>query len=81
MVYVPLSIVLFDALENILISQLLENFPERHEDLAVLASVFTSFKWISAAFLIVLLLWGLTKFYKREKLQHAKSLKPEMKNY
>ena len=81
LVFVPLFIVLFDGLENILISQLLENFPQRHEDLAIFASVFTTFKWVSAVFLIILLLLGITKFYKREKLEPAKNLNPEMKNY
>jgi hypothetical protein len=58
--FVPLFAFAFDILENTCIVFMLKSYPERHDQVATLSSLFTSLKWISvgmsSALLIVLVI-------------------------
>ena len=67
---VPVAGVVFDLLENSTASLVMAGYPERREFFALLASVFTSFKWlfVYGSFFVlanVLMLWVYKKL-KRE---------------
>lgn len=56
---IPSSIMFFDFFENVLVLQLLKNFPDQNEMLALFASVFTSGKWVMVGVLFVSIVSGL----------------------
>ena len=62
----PLSIILFDYLENYTIVKMLNTFPGDIESLAIVCSTFTSFKWLTAFFSIGLMIFGLLKNFLRK---------------
>jgi hypothetical protein len=70
---IPLATLLFDLAENLSIVSMLMAYPQKHEWVAELASLFTSLKWVSAgitiALVIVLLVVWVVGFSRRSKLK------------
>jgi hypothetical protein len=68
-VLIPIAIVFFDLLENILIINILNNFPEEKPLIAIMASTVTTFKWITVGLLFLsFLIGGLRSInFKRKK--------------
>lgn len=61
-VWIPVSIMLMDFFENILVLNMLYFLPERHDRLAILASIFTTSKWILIGILALAVIFGLFSF-------------------
>jgi hypothetical protein len=55
----PLGIIIFDYLENIMIIKMLNNYPADISHLAIYCSLFTMIKWFFMAIMLVFLLAGL----------------------
>ena len=62
---IPLTAFSFDILENVQITRLILNFPNINETHVYLASMATSFKWITISIAISVLIYGIIK--KRKK--------------
>jgi hypothetical protein len=69
--WIPVSIMIMDFFENILILNILHLLPERHDGLATLTSIFTTFKWILIGVLAISVIAGLfsltiSRFFSKE---------------
>jgi len=58
-VLIPFAIMMFDFFENLMVLQILKSFPDQNELIALLASIFTTGKWVMAGVLLVSILVGL----------------------
>lgn len=61
----PFIIVILDFIENGGIVMLLLNYPKEMYGVARFTSVFTTMKWITLGLTLVLILWGVSKKFKR----------------
>ena len=67
----PFLIALMDLGENLLVIKILNSFPDVNKSMAILASVFTTSKWILVGVLMLFILGGLFK------ILHSKALSKE----
>jgi hypothetical protein len=75
-VWIPVLIMLMDFFENILALNILHFFPERHDRLASLASLFTTSKWILVGVLAITVISGLfwlvfSRFFSKKSSVHT----------
>ncbi len=63
-VLIPLFIVFFDLIENILIISILNNYPIEKPVLAIMASITTTSKWIFVGLLLLSILIGALRLMK-----------------
>lgn len=55
----PLGVVLMDLFENLMVLRILKLFPLENQVLAILASFFTTCKWLLAGLMVLTILYGL----------------------
>jgi hypothetical protein len=64
----PIGIIIFDYLENIIIIKMLNNYPADINNLATYCSLFTMIKWFFSAITLLLIVAGIiTNLLKNEK--------------
>ncbi|OOG77179.1 hypothetical protein [Algoriphagus sp. A40] len=71
--WLPVSILVMDFFENLLVLRILKLYPVQNEILAVLASGFTTTKWVLVGILIFVLLIGLFLVVSARKYSPANS--------
>ncbi|WP_157963192.1 hypothetical protein [Algoriphagus litoralis] len=66
-ILIPISIMVLDFFENVMVLEMLGHLPEQHLNLGSLASIFTTGKWIFVSILGLSILSGLIRnlFFKK----------------
>ncbi|MGM0945309.1 MAG: hypothetical protein ACQEW9_09010 [Bacteroidota bacterium] len=78
LIWLPLAIAFFDLIENLSVLVLLKTFPAIPENIAVLASIFTSLKWVLVVFLMLSILSGLIRVLIAKKYSSETSSRYEI---
>ncbi len=58
MVWIPATIMLMDFFENLTVLRMLKLFPIQDNSLALIASAFTTMKWVIVGMMIILIVYG-----------------------
>lgn len=77
--FIPLGIVLFDLIENILIIQILDSYPVEKPIMVTWASIITTCKWLTVGLLALFLIGGVVKFYLTKNYSYFHHLNSEIK--
>lgn len=70
----PLAVVLMDLFENLMVLRILKLFPLENQVLAILASFFTTCKWLLVGLMVLTILYGLFhNFFTRKVTSGSQS--------
>lgn len=63
----PFLVAVFDFFENLMVLRLLKIFPEPNRMMTLIASAFTTLKWLSVGVMVLTILWGIWRYDFSEK--------------
>lgn len=70
----PLGVVMMGLFENLMVLRILKLFPLENQVLAILASFFTTCKWLLVGFMVLTILYGLFhNFFTRKVTSGSQS--------
>lgn len=72
-IYIPFFIAVFDFFENLMVLRILKLFPIPNRLLTLLASGFTTLKWLAVGLMFLAILWGLWRLYFSGKFSTSSS--------
>ncbi|MCS5490050.1 hypothetical protein [Algoriphagus limi] len=73
LVVVPFLIAIFDFFENLMVLRILKLFPEPNRLITLIASGFTTLKWLAVAIMFIIIILGIWKYYFSEKFSTSSS--------